>query len=315
MMNEPIIDFFDVISYLDHKGISHTTTGEHSTPGWINIDCVFCGGDQSQHLGINLENNACNCWRCGGHSVGKLIQMLEDCSWQEALVIMEKYQSYNRPTAKIQDYTPPQQMTMPKEFIKLSIHPSENLRPAYRFLYSRGINFNDHIIALDYEIYYSPGPLGDYKFRLGIPIYIRKQLVSFVTRDVTGKATKSYLACPDNKSVTPWKNTLYPYDNITFNNAIVLVEGPFDVWKLGQKSLCTFGTGWTFSQVALLHSLFPKKVFILFDSEEIAQESAKKLSKAIWFCDCEVVYLDDKKDPGELTCKEGKQLMKELVGK
>jgi len=50
----------------------------------------------------------------------------------------------------------------------------------------------------------------------------------------------------------------------------------------------------------------------LFDSEEIAQKSAKKLSEQIWWTESEVIELNGVKDPGELTVEQGKELMRSL---
>ena len=38
----------------------------HARPGWLQIDCPYCGdGSSGFHLGINVENLYTNCWRCG----------------------------------------------------------------------------------------------------------------------------------------------------------------------------------------------------------------------------------------------------------
>jgi len=64
--------------------------------------------------------------------------------------------------------------------------------------------------------------------------------------------------------------------------------------------------------VKLLRELNGSKIFILFDSEEIAQKSAKKLSEQIWWTESEVIELNGVKDPGELTVEQGKELMRSL---
>ena len=57
-----------------------------------------------------------------------------------------------------------------------------------------------------------------------------------------------------------------------------------------------------------------KKAFILFDNEPEAQKKAEKLGEALWFISyIEILYLKDKKDPGELGLNEAKDLMKSLI--
>lgn len=314
-MDNSIITFFDVMGYLMSKGITPTTEGPNTTPGWINIDCPWCG-DKMKHLGINLENNGMSCWRCGGHNIGKLVQLLENCSWSEAMEIMEKYQNFNRPEKLEKTLVPAGKVEIPKEFRQNPLNETmiiAEMIPAYKFLESRGFLGCITKMLRKYELYYSGWWGIKYKFRILFPIYIHHQLVTFMTRDVTGKAKEPYISQPPNEAVIPCKHTLYGYDEVSPGATVVLVEGPIDQWKLGTGSLATWGTGWTMEQIALLRSLYPKKVYILFDSEEVAQEQAKKLGKAIWYCDSEVLYLDDHKDPGELTIQEGKEVMRELT--
>jgi hypothetical protein len=310
-MNDIVIQFFNPIDYFDSKGIFHTNEGPNSSVGWESINCPWCG-DIDQHLGINLENNALNCWRCGGKSIVKLVQLIEDCNWSGAVAVMEKFQSYNRPEKfPAPERIPAGEVKVPKEFKRVGEGKPFGHYHLNRFLTIRG--FDSYQTPKEKEIYYSGFWGVEYKFRILFPVYIHHQLVTFMTRDVTGKASKPYIACDPKDEIIPIKHTLYGHDDVTPSSPVVLVEGPIDQWKLGRGSLATWGTGWTIEQVALLRSLNPKKVYTLFDSEEIAQESAKRLSKAIWFCDTENLYLDDRKDPGELTLEEGKELMKGLM--
>lgn len=304
-----VINFFDPIAYLESKGIKPSTEGPNSSPGWVNINCPWCG-DSLQHLGINLETNACNCWRCGGKSIVKLVQLLEDCNWSQALEVMEKFQNYSKPILlEREDYIPSREIKIPKEFDRISrtIGLPINLTG---FLLNRGIT---HSMFPGKELYYSTNPIGKYRFRILFPVYLHKKLITFMTRDYTEKSKKPYIACDPKNEVIPIKHTLYGYDDVTPGGNVVLVEGPIDQWKIGSGSLATWGTGFTMEQVSLLRSLHPQKVYILYDSEEVAQEKAKKLSQAIWYCESEVVYLEDKKDPGELTIEEGRKIMEELI--
>jgi DNA primase len=227
------------------------------------------------------------------------------------MAVMEQFQNYDRALlTESSQFTPPKQIEMPKEFISLE-DPKITVKIVDDFLAKRG--FDPTTTRINHSIHYSPGPAGDYKFRIAWPVYIGNQLVTFMTRDVTGRAKVPYIAQPVKEAVIPCKHTLYGYDDVAPGSNIVIVEGPIDQMKLGRGALATWGTGWTIEQVALIKSLHPNKVTILYDSEEIAQEAAKRLDKAIWFCPSEVMYLDDHNDPGELTLEEGREIMRSLT--
>ena len=54
-----------------------------------------------------------------------------------------------------------------------------------------------------------------------------------------------------------------------------MVEGIFDVWKIGPGAVATFGIEVSSSQVRLLSKF--EEVFVLFDNEPQALKNARKL--------------------------------------
>jgi hypothetical protein len=309
-MNRDIrIELFDIIPYLEYKGISFITEGAEVTPGWIGINCLWCS-DSTNHLGIHLASNSTSCWRCGRHSITSLVRTLENnCSFSEALEIMEKYENISRLNNLYQPKNShPQSVTIPKTFTKL-IWQSAIPNMVNQFLVQRG--FNPEIIIRNKELYYG-GFLGDYKFRLVIPITYHKQIVSYTGKDLTGKSSISYRNLEDEKSSIAPKRTLLGFDEVPPGGNVVVVEGPMDQWKMGPGSVATLGTAWTMEQVSKLRELNPNKVFILYDTEEDAQKSAKRLCSQIWFCECEVLQLNGINDPGDLTLEQASNVMGEL---
>jgi DNA primase len=280
--------------------------------GWLGIACPFCS-DSGEHLGINITNNIISCWKCGiKGSVTKLIKEIEHTvSFPETLEVMEKYQDFHR-IGLIQNREESESkishLEIPKNFTKLSWPKVPDI--VIKFLTERG--FDPEKICRGRELYYG-GFLGPFKFRIILPITLRGRLVSWVGRDVTGRSEIKYRNLEEEKSILPAKDTLYGFDEVLPGSNIVVVEGPLDQLKLGAGSVATYGTQWTQKQVTLLRELNPNSVIILFDSEEMAQESAKRLSKQIWWCSSEVVMLNDVNDPGELSVEQGKKLMRELI--
>jgi len=298
------IFLFDIIAYLEDINVDF----EPGKKDWINFDCPFCG-DSNKHLGVNLSNNILNCWKCGPKgNISTIVKYYENCNFYEALEVIEKYQN----TTRLTDFTfyereRKKSLTIPKHFQKL-IWPNIP-KIVLNFVNKRG--FNPEILFQEKELYYGTH-LGDFKFRLIIPIYQEKTLVTYIGRDVTGKSSIPYLALDETLSVYPTKELLYGYDEITPGSNMVVIEGAFDQWKLGKGSVATFGSAWTMIQITLLRYLSPRKVIVLYDSEEIAQQQAKKLCNQIWFCEAESVMLEGVNDPGELSLEEGQEIMKEL---
>lgn len=310
-MNNTTIDLFDVVSYLNDRGVSFATEGKDVTNGWIGLTCFWCS-DTSTHLGVNLTSNLISCWRCGVKgSVTKLVKEIEKTpSFPEILSVMERYQDFSRLSLIKEDVDSPHQLKIqiPGFFARMEWPNVPQL--VKKFLSHRG--FDPEEICRSKSLFYG-GVISKFKHRLIVPITQKGKLVSWIGRDLSGKSTIPYLNLEDEKSVFPVKSTLYGYDDAPPGRNVVVVEGILDQWKLGAGAVATYGTQWTQKQVALLRELNPNKVFIIFDSEDMAQESAVKLSKQIWWCDCEVFQLNDVNDPGDLTLEQGKQLMKEIM--
>lgn len=307
-MRDIRVDLFDVIPYLEDKGVPFFNEGPNVTPGWIELNCLWCS-DRSAHLGIHLQSNILNCWRCGKHYIVDLVRALEnDCNYSEALAVMEKYQNPSRiSNISFENRAVPSEIKFPKYFQKLVWPDVPKL--VKNFISIRG--FDPENIIRTKELYFG-GIVGSFRYRLILPVTKSGKIVCFLGRGMGENILPPYKNIEDQKAIIPVKDTLYGYDECPPGSNIVVVEGPFDQWKLGAGSVCTYGTAWTIRQVSLLRDLKPNKIYILYDTEWEAQEQARKLSNAIWFCKTEIFYLEGAKDPGELTLEEGKKIMGEL---
>lgn len=233
----------------------------------MGIRCPFCD-DHSNHLGINLNSKFMNCFRCGAKGPAtKLVANLERCTWGEAKRIMLGF--LEDPSLK------PKITTRPElNHCELPSNATKNFTKKHtKFL--QGRKFPSKIIE-DFDLY-ATNHIGHYKFRIIAPIYVNHQLVSFVARDVTGRASQKYLNCPNHKSLIPVKNTLYNIDSIREN--AIIVEGITDVWRLGPGAVATYGTQVTDAQIHLLSGL--KNAYILFDSDAEAQKRAEELGASL----------------------------------
>ena len=177
-------------------------------------------------------------------------------------------------------------------------------------IYNR--NFDPSYLIEKYKIY-STDHLGDYKFRIIIPIYFEGQLISYQGRDYTNKSDIRYKSCAKKDEIIHYKNIVYGIDNLPDDHGII-VEGIFDKWRMGDNALCTFGTGYTNQQLILLSRRL-KKATILFDPEEKAQEIAEKLCRELSGLGVRSrnIKLPENKDPGELKPFEADYLTKKLL--
>jgi DNA primase len=184
-----------------------------------------------------------------------------------------------------------------------------NLDRGKDYLKSRG--FVPEAIIQEYGLIIT-GPIGDYKFRIIIPIYQHGKLVSYQGRDYTGLSPIRYKACARENEIVHHKHLLYDADGVTGDHVIV-VEGIFDAWKMKKNTVCTFGTGFTQQQVNLLSKW--GKVSILYDGEPEAQKHAEKLGEQLsgLGTDVENIRLG-KEDPGALSMEEAGALSKEILG-
>jgi DNA primase len=240
------------------------------------------------------------CWKCGGHNPIQYIREIENCSYKEALSIVEEYQKYES-TEIIEKPKFTGQIELPKEI------DWQYRDQMVNYLVSRG--FSESIVE-KYQL--APcGHRGKYKFKIIIPVFSNKELVSFTTR--------SYVPNVENaKGHFPGiniKEYLYNVDN--FHGAtLVIVEGPSDVWAIGEKInnvVGTFGIMFTEKQILKIINLKPSKVFIVYDSEPQALQQAEKLaSKLQGFVTTQIIELPEGKDPGDLTDEEIMEL-KDLI--
>lgn len=292
------MEAFDILTYLDDKSIEYTAKGRNTSEGWISIKCLWCD-DPSQHLGINLVAKTFSCFRCSikGNAV-TLIAEIEHCSRKKAYRITREYIDFD---AKIKrrhrDDTHVEEvklMHLSKEFSVQHI----------QYLTNRG--YDAEYLIRKYDLY-AGGLVGDFKFRIVAPVYLDGEIVSLVGRDITDKSDQRYKALSVSKSKLPIKSTLYNIDSIDKN--VVIVEGIFDCWRIGDSCVATFGTKVTPEQILLLKGV--GNAFVLFDAD--AKDAAEKLSSTLSGVvnHVEVIILD-KGDPADMKPQEVLSLRKEL---
>ena len=293
----------DLIELLNQHNIPNTTEHHHATAGHVQVHCPFCE-DRNFHLGLRLDGQVGNCWRCGGHNGIAALAKLLRLPYREIEQLLSSV-----PKSKIR--TP--HRLIDDDFI-LPVHlPSGTGRMQARhrrYLIER--NFDSDVLEADYGLL-GTGPLGRCKLRIILPIIRHGTAISYTGRDITGRAAARYKTCPASDESFPAKSWLYDLDRCEGAERVLVVEGPIDAWRMGKGAVATFGIAWTWAQAELL-SRFPT-VFVMFDPEERADAQAEKLVEALSMLSVEaeiVSFPDGANDPGSLPDDEVKRLRRWL---
>ena len=289
-MNKPT----NIKDFLIEKEIDFKTSGKNVSKGWINLAvCPFCN-NSNYHCGINLSSLAFHCWVC--HEKGYIHKLLKEIDGLKNINI--EFENEEQPEVKTSD------IVKWPEFMQDEMPESHR-----KYLLSRG--FDPDFLIKKYKLK-SVYNIGDYKFRIIVPVIVNKIAISWVAASVLRHFERvvPYLDCPPEKAIVIPKHSLYNYDSI--NDWAVIVEGITDVWNCGDGFIASFTKGMTSEQIELLLKKNPKKIFVMFDSDAIqqAQELANNLSGL--FSHVEVIELPEG-DPADLTKEEINQIKKEIL--
>lgn len=117
--------------------------------------------------------------------------------------------------------------------------------------------------------------LGEWAHHLVYPIRQKGKIVGFQGRDMTGRATTKYHTFHGS----PLHECLYHSDVVKPGGCVVLVEGVFDVWRLGDGTVASFGTALSDVQRDKLFAMMPAEVVIAWDADAYSQ--AKSLAQSL----------------------------------
>ena len=228
--------------------IPYKTSGHHHCrAGWVQLDCPFCGGGVSgYHLGVEINTGRVACWKCGGKSILKLVEML---THQPPKPLIRKYHITTQRGYSLE-------VDDSKQFKRPAPMPLNSM--GIKYLTSRGLLKST---IQKFQIQQLPRT-----FDLYLPIFENGKEVSYVTRSLAKNPVVRYKACPESDSLVNNKWTLYGEWLCQDSPYVIVVEGPFDVLKLGRNAVATYGTAFTPKQICKL--LKYKNVFIIGDNDK-----------------------------------------------
>jgi hypothetical protein len=285
---------------LDELGIEYRTEGhEHCRPGWLQLDCPRCSPNWKHfRLGYNLRFGYTNCWGCGpmnlvtslselsGETAGRVVSLLQD-------LIKEGVQDRKEVRGKLE--------------LPAGLGP---LWPAHaKYLKDRGFVTAD-LVRL-WKVQGLAADAGKLAWRVFIPIHYKGELVSWTTRSISDAHKVRYRSAEARQEKIDHKTLLYGQDYV--RHAVIVCEGPLDVWKVGPGAVCTFGVGYKREQMVKLID-YPVRV-VCFDSEPDGQRKARKLCSELEVYPGRTynVVLESAKDPGGASPEELDQLRRRFL--
>lgn len=299
----------DVVKLFENYSVPIAGENEkHYRAGWVNTSCPFCTGNPGNHLGYNVQNDYFFCWRCGPKQTEKVLISLLGIDYKKAKEIIREYAGKSKKNNKV--------LTVKK---KNFLRPAGNLITQNNlpsvYLWKRGFSVIDiKKIQNHFDLYYTGSLYSldnlDLSYRIIAPIYYKNKMVSWQSRDVTGKASLRYITCPENRELIKHKHILY--NDHPDLKEVVLCEGIFDVWKVflaGFNAVCGFGVELTYEQIYRLIQY--KKLVLFLDPDKAGQKHADVLYKRLLFSgvNCEIAVNPTKKDPGDMEIKRIKEIL------
>ncbi len=289
----------DYISLFEDYGVEYALEGPNVGTQFIGVLCPWCS-DVSFHGGFPRNGaERYTCWRCGTHSVKATLTRLTGV--RDIEQILKGYDDGMSHVVKsTKEYREDFTVTVPGGPLA-----------QYHKNYLVGRRYDPEYLEAKYFLR-GTHPLSSEGNRIYAPVIFRNEIVSYQGRAING-ATPKYKAAHPSQEKLSHKHTLYNIDNCK-SDFIVLVEGVYDVFRLGDNSAATFGTAFSEHQIVLAKDY--DRVFMLYDSEGDAQQRAKDASQLIATLVKDVAIVDiGEGDPDDLSDDDARALMKDLGGK
>ena len=302
----------DIVKIYQDYNVPHITEGnKHCANGWVQTHCPYCTGSKNFHLGWNINESYFNCYRCGWHPPIQTISLLTGIAVPKLKAILPQYGVTTYKAKK-----PVKRLKKP-----LILPTSTTPLTRYHKKYLEGRGYDAEKLEKRWGLL-STGPLSNikgtpYKHRILIPYNWNSEMVTFDTRDVTGKQEDKYKACPKEREKLERKEILYGNQE-AWGSVGICVEGATDVWVFDNDyegaSFATSGIKFTQRQVQKIAQIF-QVVFVVFDGEPQAKKQARKLVSELTLRGviAKTVLLPKEIDPGSMPQKEANVFVKKLM--
>lgn len=251
----------NLVDALSDLGIESRAQGHHHCrPGWVQIDCPYCGTKDKWHMGISVHTLSANCWRCGRH---RLFEVLVEhgASRRNAFQLVK---------GGIEHDDRPQEIVNKRGKLILPDNLGPLLPAHKKYLKGRGYDPKEMENLWGIK---GIGISAELQWRIWIPIHLHGKVVSWTTRAIIDEGLRYQSAKAEQEKINA-KDLLYGEDYC--RSTVIVHEGPLDVWRTGPGSVATLGIDFSEAQVDRI-AKYPVRV-ICYDSEPAAQRQARKLT-------------------------------------
>ncbi len=283
---------------LDELDIPYREAGEshHVTQNWLGVECPWCSPESGKFkLGVHLTGLHTSCWSCGGKRLIDFLHEATGRAWRECYELVGSlHGGVLRQAERVEG-----KLILPSGVGSL-------LAAHKHYLYCRGFSVKE--LSKLWGIM-GIGLASSLAWRLFIPIHQHGKMVSWTTRSLTDHGARYVNARTDQEAVSA-KTLLYGEDFA--RHAIILVEGPSDVWRIGPGAVATLGVVVSAKQIAKA-ARYPVRA-VVFDNEPAAQERARELCNHLEAFPGTTHQVQlDAKDPGSASKREIQLLRKSFL--
>lgn len=301
----------DIQKYLENKDIEFVGPNRR---GFINIDCVFCGGNKKLNIyidDIDYTKGFSNCWVCQkkcdfneirGEIEGVDPKVFEKHDFKKDNIDKIKIVSHSAPetnkTSIVQLIKKIPHVEMPT----LSRLIKEEDTEAISYLNSRGVSLEDAIklgvYVVDEKKYRElresskdkekVRSIGLFYKRIIFPVHIGQGNFGYVARDYSGKRPSEYKVLNSKGNLT--SSFFWNFNSVRNSSNLVIVEGIFDAIKCGiDRSIALLGKTLTNDslKIKLIQLLSPDTITLYPDNGAYKEmtKMALEISKVL---NCEI---------------------------
>jgi len=294
----------DIVRLCTERHIPFLTSGHHHCrPGWVQLHCPNCtGGKSGYHLGFSLELGYFNCWRCGKIKITEAVAgLLHILRPGDVVEVLRQYQRHGPgPVARASHR--PASLAPPPELAPLS-------RAHRAYLRGRGLS-PSHLVRL-WGLRGTTFLSGAWNWRVVYPICdMSGRTVAWQGRAIHTGVEPRYKTTDTNLILIDPRAMIYGIHCIP-SDAVVIVEGAVDVWRLGPGAVASLGIGWKHQQIEQLRAF--NRRYVMFDPEPAAQRRACEVAAHLGQFRGTTEIIDGlSSDPGDMAQAEADRIMAAL---
>ncbi len=256
----------------------------------FRIDCPWKPSDSGQQkMSIHIDGSKMHCWSCGISG--------------NYNTVADKLGLKKLPSSTALAFSAVERVINDAEMERGLPSMPKDLKPIDRTY--RGLDI-DFLKKFDSKLWFD---LDSSAWRILWPVSYNGQLQGWTAGRLDGETMPKYRHGP--QGVIQTRRVLWPIDNPTIRDVVVLTEGPFDTLRLlreGIPAMAILGAGnWHSAKISMMKQRkYPiKGVVIAFDGDDEGWEGAKIVYKSIrhQFECVKMFQVPETKDPGNMSMK------------